>query len=79
MADGQTRFDETRMKQNRAEMPVSARYVGSGFRVSARHLPFGARLNYHRRANCGGTPFPFVPIGLPIVILGVVLLGRNSV
>lgn len=24
------------------------------------------------------TPFPFVPIGLPIVILGVVLLGRNS-
>ena len=25
------------------------------------------------------TPFPFVPIGLPIVIIGVVLLGRNSV
>lgn len=25
------------------------------------------------------TPFPFVPIGLPVVILGVVLLGRNSV
>ena len=24
------------------------------------------------------TPFPFVPIGLPVVILGVVLLGRNS-
>lgn len=24
------------------------------------------------------TPFPFVPIGLPIVILGVVLLARNS-
>ena len=24
------------------------------------------------------TPFPFVPIGLPIVILGVALLGRNS-
>ena len=24
------------------------------------------------------TPFPFIPIGLPIVILGVVLLGRNS-
>lgn len=24
------------------------------------------------------TPFPFVPIGLPIVITGVVLLGRNS-
>ncbi len=25
------------------------------------------------------TPFPFVPIGLPVVIIGVVLLGRNSV
>ncbi|MEM6534522.1 MAG: hypothetical protein AAF613_02680 [Pseudomonadota bacterium] len=25
------------------------------------------------------TPFPFIPIGLPVVILGVVLLGRNSV
>lgn len=25
------------------------------------------------------TPFPFVPIGLPIVIIGVVLLGRFSV
>lgn len=25
------------------------------------------------------TPFPFVPIGLPIVIVGVVLLGRFSV
>ncbi len=25
------------------------------------------------------TPFPFVPIGLPVVIVGVVLLGRNSV
>ncbi len=25
------------------------------------------------------TPFPFVPIGLPIVILGVILLGRFSV
>ncbi|MEM0984672.1 MAG: hypothetical protein AAGJ32_00350 [Pseudomonadota bacterium] len=25
------------------------------------------------------TPFPFVPIGLPVVIFGVVLLGRNSV
>lgn len=24
------------------------------------------------------TPFPFIPIGLPIVILGVVLLARNS-
>ncbi len=24
------------------------------------------------------TPIPFVPIGLPIVILGVVLLARNS-
>ena len=24
------------------------------------------------------TPFPFVPIGLPIVILGCVLLARNS-
>ncbi len=24
------------------------------------------------------TPFPFVPIGLPVVIIGVVLLGRNS-
>lgn len=24
------------------------------------------------------TPFPFVPIGLPIVILGTVLLARNS-
>jgi hypothetical protein len=24
------------------------------------------------------TPFPFVPIGLPIIITGVVLLGRNS-
>ncbi len=25
------------------------------------------------------TPFPFVPIGLPVVLLGVSLLGRNSV
>lgn len=25
------------------------------------------------------TPFPFVPIGVPVVIIGVVLLGRNSV
>lgn len=25
------------------------------------------------------TPFPFVPIGLPIVILGVILLGRFSI
>lgn len=25
------------------------------------------------------TPFPFVPIGLPVVILGVALLGRNSI
>ena len=24
------------------------------------------------------TPFPFVPIGLPVIIFGVVLLGRNS-
>ncbi len=24
------------------------------------------------------TPVPFVPIGLPVVILGVVLLARNS-
>lgn len=24
------------------------------------------------------TPFPFIPIGLPVVILGVILLGRNS-
>ena len=25
------------------------------------------------------TPFPFVPIGLPVVIFGVMLLGRNSI
>jgi hypothetical protein len=25
------------------------------------------------------TPFPFVPIGLPVVVMGVALLGRNSV
>ncbi len=25
------------------------------------------------------TPFPFIPIGLPVVIIGVMLLGRNSV
>jgi len=25
------------------------------------------------------TPFPFVPIGLPVVVTGVALLGRNSV
>lgn len=25
------------------------------------------------------TPFPFIPIGLPIVIVGVALLGRNSI
>ena len=25
------------------------------------------------------TPFPFIPIGVPVVVLGVVLLARNSI
>lgn len=69
------------MKQDSAETPASAGYVGSSFRILVRQTfaILGLVLIIIGVPIAIITPFPFVPIGLPIVILGVVLLGRNSI
>ena len=56
------------------------RFVGSSFRVLLRQAfaLLGLVLIMIGVPIAVMTPFPFIPIGLPIVILGVVLLGRNS-
>ena len=71
--------DDREEQPRRPVQPIAA--VGQGMRTLVRqflallglvHIMVGVPLAML-------TPFPFVPIGLPVVIIGVVLLGRNSV
>lgn len=69
------------MKRDNADTSAPLSYVGSSFRVVMRQMfaLLGMVLIIIGVPIAIMTPFPFVPIGLPIVIIGVVLLGRNSV
>ncbi len=71
-------FDMTRPAPAVTDQPIAA--VGQGMRTLVRQLfaILGLVLIIVGVPIALVTPFPFVPIGLPIVILGVALLGRNS-
>ena len=66
-------------KEIKPSVPINA--VGSGMRTLVRQCfaLLGLFLIIVGVPIAFLTPFPFIPIGLPIVILGVVLLGRNSI
>ena len=80
MPDGQSSFRPTPPEPDKATPAAPLGYVGSSFRVLVRQAfaLLGLFLILIGVPIAVLTPFPFVPIGLPIVILGVVLLGRNS-
>lgn len=74
--------DQYPQNNDQSGPPVPVRYnrYGAGMRTIARQLLalFGMFLILIGVPLAILTPFPFVPIGLPVVITGVVLLGRNS-
>lgn len=79
MADSEhDRYDSRTPDALPTDQPIAV--VGQGMRTLVRQLFafLGLFLIIIGVPIAMLTPFPFVPIGLPIVILGVVLLGRNS-
>ena len=76
MPDGSSSFDKDRLKQTAAGAPLGV--VGASVRTLVRQA--FALLGLALIAIAVPIAFvtPLLPIGLPIAILGVVLLGRNS-
>lgn len=76
MPDGSSPFDKERLKQSAASAPLGV--VGSSVRTLVRQA--FAMLGLALIAISIPIAFvtPLLPIGLPIGILGVALLGRNS-
>ncbi|MCR9195409.1 MAG: hypothetical protein NXH88_11790 [Hyphomonas sp.] len=76
MPDGSSPFGKERLKQGAAAAPLGV--VGSSVRTLIRQA--FALLGLALIAVAVPIAFvtPLLPIGLPIAILGVVLLGRNS-
>lgn len=73
-------LDETPGQNARATTVAPLHLVNNGFRTIVRQTlaVLGLILIIIGVPLAILTPFPFIPIGLPVVILGVVLLGRNS-
>ncbi|MEM8616309.1 MAG: hypothetical protein AAGF20_05175 [Pseudomonadota bacterium] len=76
MPDGSTQFDPQRPKDGVSGAPL--RGVGSSLRTLVRQAFALLGLALIGIAVPIALVTPFLPIGLPIAILGVVLLGRNS-
>lgn len=76
MPDGSSSFDKDRLKQSASGAPFGV--VGASVRTLIRQA--FALLGLALIAIAVPIAFvtPLLPIGLPIAILGVVLLGRNS-
>lgn len=77
MPDGSSPFDKDRLKQSASNAPLGV--VGESVRTLVRQAfaLFGLALIAIAIPIAFVTPL--LPIGLPIAILGVVLLGRNSI
>ena len=76
MADGSPPFGKERLKQNAAGAPFGV--VGSSLRTLIRQAFALLGLILIAIAIPIAFVTPLLPIGLPIAILGVALLGRNS-
>ncbi|MEL6862220.1 MAG: hypothetical protein AAGL11_10295 [Pseudomonadota bacterium] len=76
MPDGSSQFGKERLKQNAATAPLGV--VGSSVRTLVRQAFALLGLALIVIAIPIAFVTPLLPIGLPIAILGVVLLGRNS-
>ena len=76
MPDGTSQFGKEPLKQSAAGAPLGV--VGSGVRTLVRQAFAILGLVLIAIAIPIAFVTPLLPIGLPIAILGVVLLGRNS-
>ncbi|NQY97417.1 MAG: hypothetical protein HRT82_09660 [Henriciella sp.] len=76
MPDGSSPFGKERLKQGAATAPLGV--VGSSVRTLIRQAFALLGLVLIAVAIPIAFVTPLLPIGLPIAILGVVLLGRNS-
>ncbi|MEC7288557.1 MAG: hypothetical protein VXW22_00460 [Pseudomonadota bacterium] len=76
MPDGSSPFGDERLKQGGATAPLGI--VGSSVRTLVRQAFAILGLVLIAVAIPIAFVTPLLPIGLPIAILGVVLLGRNS-
>jgi len=76
MPDGSSQFGKERLKQNAGTAPLGV--VGSSVRTLVRQACALLGLALIAVAIPIAFVTPLLPIGLPIAILGVVLLGRNS-
>jgi len=76
MPDGSSPFSDDGLKQNAATAPLGV--FGSGVRTLVRQAFAMLGLGLIAVAIPIAFVTPLLPIGLPIAILGVVLLGRNS-
>lgn len=76
MPDGSSPFGKERLKQSAATAPLGV--VGSSVRTLVRQAFAILGLILIAIAIPIAFVTPLLPIGLPIAILGVVLLGRNS-
>ncbi|MEQ3744690.1 MAG: hypothetical protein ABNH53_00440 [Henriciella sp.] len=76
MPDGQSPLDKERLKNGASAAPLGA--VGAGVRTLVRQAFALLGLLLIGISIPIAFVTPFLPIGLPIGILGVVLLGRNS-
>ncbi|MEM9573019.1 MAG: hypothetical protein AAF996_16255 [Pseudomonadota bacterium] len=76
MPDGSSRFNKDSLKQSAATAPLGV--VGASVRTLIRQAFALLGLLLIAIAIPIAFVTPLLPIGLPIAILGVVLLGRNS-
>lgn len=76
MPDGSSPFGKERLKQSAATAPLGV--VGSSVRTLVRQAFAILGLILIAIAIPIAFVTPLLPIGLPIAIVGVVLLGRNS-
>lgn len=76
MPDGSSPFDKDSLKQSAATAPLGV--VGASVRTLVRQAFALLGLLLIAIAIPIAFVTPLLPIGLPIAILGVVLLGRNS-
>lgn len=77
MPDGSSPFDKDPVKQGAASAPLAV--VGASVRTLVRQAFALLGLALIAIAIPIAFVTPLLPIGLPIAILGVVLLGRNSI
>lgn len=77
MPDGSSPFDKDPVKQGAASAPLGM--VGASVRTLVRQAFALLGLALIAIAIPIAFVTPLLPIGLPIAILGVVLLGRNSI